>query len=210
MEIAFFTLHCQNSTNSLWFLQLFELTTHTHAVWLPISCNQCIQLGAVMGHGLVERKLTALQQLNCVKRTMHQCAIFWVSSFARWKAEALDRWGGKTKHRRIPYFLGNSSVKSYHNRIVYATYTIRLQYVKIIPSQRWDVFETQCYIGLHVYFWRLLPPIGIFPGAEFTLCPNLAFSNIGRVTARHSSSGRQPNFAAFSNNSHYAVRGHSR
>jgi len=33
-----------------WFIQSFWLTTHTHAaVWLPKSCNQCAQLGAVGG-----------------------------------------------------------------------------------------------------------------------------------------------------------------
>jgi len=37
---------------------------------------------------------------------------------------------------------------------------------------------------------------GILPGAKFTLRPSLAFSYSGNVTARHSSSGRQPNFAA--------------
>jgi len=42
-----------------------------------------------------------------------------------------------------------------------------------------------------------LPPDGILPGAKFTLPPSLAFSYIGSVTARHSSSGRQPNFAAW-------------
>jgi len=34
-------------------------------------------------------------------------------------------------------------------------------------------------------------------GVKFTLRPGLAFSYIGSVTARHSSSGRQPNFAAW-------------
>ena len=33
--------------------------------------------------------------------------------------------------------------------------------------------------------------------AKFTLRPSFAFSYIGSVTARHSSSGRQPNFAAW-------------
>jgi len=42
-----------------------------------------------------------------------------------------------------------------------------------------------------------LAPDGIFPGAKFTLRPSLAFSYIGIVTARHSSSGRQPNFLAW-------------
>jgi len=45
-------------------------------------------------------------------------------------------------------------------------------------------------------FLQALTPGGILPGAKFTLRPSLAFSYIGSVTARHSSSGRQPNFAA--------------
>jgi len=86
------------------------------------------------GHGSGERKPTALQQLDCVARTMHQCTVFWVSYFANY-AEALDRWSGKSKHRLISYFLSNTSTKSYRNRIVY---------LKIIASRRWDVFELQC------------------------------------------------------------------
>jgi len=34
-------------------------------------------------------------------------------------------------HRLIPYFRSNTSAKNYHNQIMY---------VKIIGSQRWDVF----------------------------------------------------------------------
>jgi len=46
-------------------------------------------------------------------------------------------------------------------------------------------------------FLGLLPPNRILPAAKFTLRPTLAFSYIGSVTARHSSSGRQPKFAAW-------------
>jgi len=46
-------------------------------------------------------------------------------------AEALDKLGGRAKHHRISYFLSNMSAKNYRNRIVY---------VKIIASERWDVF----------------------------------------------------------------------
>jgi len=42
-----------------------------------------------------------------------------------------------------------------------------------------------------------LAPGRILAGAKFTLRPSLAFSYIGSVTARHSSSRRQPNFAAW-------------
>ena len=50
---------------------------------------------------------------------------------------------------------------------------------------------------LYIHFRGLLPPDGILPGAKFTLRPSLAFFYIGSVTARHSSSGRLPNFAAW-------------
>ena len=48
-----------------------------------------------------------------------------------------------------------------------------------------------------LYFGRLLPLDGISPCAKFTLRPSFAFSCIGSVTARHSSSEHQPNFAAW-------------
>ena len=50
---------------------------------------------------------------------------------------------------------------------------------------------------LYIHFWGLLSPSGILLGAKFTLRPSLAFSYIGRVSARHSSSGHQANFAAW-------------
>ena len=50
--------------------------------FLVKSCNQCVQLGAIGGHGSGERKSKALQQLDCGARIMHQSAVFWVSSFA--------------------------------------------------------------------------------------------------------------------------------
>ena len=51
--------------------------------------------------------------------------------------------------------------------------------------------------GLVRTFRGLLPPNEILPRAKFTLPPSLAFSYISSVTAQHSSSGRQPNFAAW-------------
>jgi len=66
------------------FFIFFWLTTHTHAaLWLPKSCNQCVQLGAFVKHGSGERKSRALQQLDCVACIKHQYAVFWVSSFTR-------------------------------------------------------------------------------------------------------------------------------
>jgi len=55
-----------------------------------------------------------------------------------------------------------------------------------------------------MHFLEFLLPNGILPGAKFTLRPSLSFSYrpIGSVTARHLSSGRQPNFEAFSSGRH--------
>ena len=50
---------------------------------------------------------------------------------------------------------------------------------------------------LYIHFRGILPPDRILPGAKFTLRPRLVFSYIGSVTAWHSSSGHQPNFAAW-------------
>jgi len=47
------------------------------------------------------------------------------------------------------------------------------------------------------HVWGLLPPDGILTGAILTLRPSLAFSYIDSITAQHSSSGRQPNSAAW-------------
>jgi len=51
-------------------------------------------------------------------------------------AEAQVRWGWKLKHILIAYFLGSICSKNYRNRAVY---------VKIIASQRWDVFLDTMY-----------------------------------------------------------------
>jgi len=54
----------------------------------------------------------------------------------------------------------------------------------------------------YIHFQELLRPDGILPRAKFTLRPSLAISYISSVTARHTSSGRQPNFAALSRGRH--------
>jgi len=53
------------------------------------------------------------------------------------------------------------------------------------------------YTMCTVPFSGLLPRDGILPGAKFPIRRTFAFSYIGSVTARHCSSGRQPNFAAW-------------
>ena len=59
--------------------------------------------------------------------------------------------------------------------------------------------------GAATSYIGLLPLDGISPSAKFTLRPNLAFAYIGSVTAQHSSSGRQPNYAALYKEWNYAT-----
>ena len=54
----------------------------------------------------------------------------------------------------------------------------------------------------HICILGVLTPNGILAGAKFSLRPNLAFSYIDSVIARHWSSGRQPNSAALSRRRH--------
>jgi len=49
-------------------------------------------------------------------------------SISQGSAEALDRWGGKTKQHLISYFLSNMSAKNCRNRIVYVKIVYRLQH----------------------------------------------------------------------------------
>jgi len=79
-------------------------------------------------------------------------------------AEALVTWGGKINYILIAYFLGNICTKNCRSRTVY---------VKIIASQRWDVFLrhsvycvdcdlvpslrlTWVIVDSHVGFWTYL------------------------------------------------------
>jgi len=67
-----------------------------------------------------------------------QCTTALCSGFptSQGNAEALEvRAENKASHRLISYVLSNTSAKNYHNWI---------ECVKIIASQRWDVFETRC------------------------------------------------------------------
>ena len=50
---------------------------------------------------------------------------------------------------------------------------------------------------VYMFGGEALAPNGILQGAKFTLRPSLAFSYIGSVSARHSSSGRQSYSAAW-------------
>ena len=60
-----------------------------------------------------------------------------------------------------------------------------------------DVCRLLGWYTIYVNFGGLLPHNRILPSAKFALRPSLAFSYIGSVTGRHSSSGCQPDFAAW-------------
>jgi len=83
--------------------------------------------------------------LCCTHSTSALCSGFHILQGI---AEALDRWGGKTKHHMIPYFLSNISAKNYSNRIVYVK-------IKLIASRGWNFFETRCIICC---IFGILPP----------------------------------------------------
>jgi len=51
-------------------------------VW-RIKMKLDMQVGLVTGHIVFDGYPAALQQLDCIACTMHQCAVFWVSYFAR-------------------------------------------------------------------------------------------------------------------------------
>jgi len=53
-----------------WFLQSFWLATHIHAaVWLPKSCNQCVQLGTVGEHEVESAAAVGLRCMQCAHIT---------------------------------------------------------------------------------------------------------------------------------------------
>jgi len=65
------------------------------------------------------------------------------------------------------------------------------------PTKLCTMFGHLLGWSLYIRFWGLLPRSGILQGAKFTLHPSLVFSYIANITARPSSSGHQPNFAAW-------------
>ena len=66
------------------------------------------------------------------------------------------------------------------------------------PDSNQTLHDVWPLLGWYIIytFSGALAPDRILPPATFIFCPSLAFASIGNVTARHSSSGRQPNFEA--------------
>jgi len=74
-----------------------------------------------------------------------------------------------------------------------------LHWCRSLETNYWTLHDVRLSPGLvhHIYIFGGSCPNGILPGAKFALRPSLAFSYTGSVTARHSSSDHQPNFAAW-------------
>jgi len=60
-----------------------------------------------------------------------------------------------------------------------------------------DVWPSPGLVHYIYIFLGALVPNGIKPSTKFIFRPSFAFSCIGSVTARHPSSGRQPNFVVY-------------
>ena len=77
---------------------------------------------------------------------------------------------------------------------------------RILPSLLQRCCSPEANQALHdVSSSPALAHYGILPGAKFTLRPSVAFSYIGSVTVQHSTSGRQPNFAAWNKEWNYGT-----
>jgi len=99
-----------------------------------------------------------------------QCTTALSSGFpvSQGNAEALDRRGGKTKHRTISYVLSNTSAKNYLNRIVY---------VQIRANRRWDVFWDTA--------WKALRELTISPQTKTRNSSGDEIANV-KFLRRHS------------------------
>jgi len=83
-----------------WFRQSLWPTTHN---LLNLVINA---FSSGLTRGMVQDKRSrALQKFNCVVCAMHQCVVFWIFLISQGNAEALDRWGWKTK---IAWFRASS------------------------------------------------------------------------------------------------------
>jgi len=96
----------------------------------------------------------------------------------------------------------NSNISSTcpHNMVNFDPLTAKICWWVLGTTANFNGFRV-----LYIHFWGLLAPNGMLPAAKFTLCPSLMYSYIGSVTAWHSSSGHQPNFAAWYKEQNYGT-----
>jgi len=86
-ENCIFSLKCyisallESNQSLLHVFNLFDSQLILTPLYDSISLNleiNAFSSGLLGGHGSGERKSIALQQLDCVARTLHQCPVFWV------------------------------------------------------------------------------------------------------------------------------------
>jgi len=123
-------VHCQNSTSRCLISSIF--LTRDSLPLLYDSLSLVINAFSWGFGGMVQQKGS---RQHCSSWTVShaQSTSALPSGFplSQGNADALDRRGGKKKHHLISWFLSNTSANNYRNRIAY---------VRIITSQRWDVF----------------------------------------------------------------------
>ena len=112
----------------------------------------------------------------------------------RGSAEALLRWGGKIKYVLIAYFPGNIFAKNCCNRTIC---------VKIIASQRWNVFWDTVYI----YIFGCSCPVTEFCQAQNSLCVQVLRSPILATLLHSSQAVGVSRTAAFSRGRHLYLAG---
>ena len=133
-----------DSILAAWFVQSFWLTTHT---LLYDSMNLIIN---VFSSELLDKRSRQRCRSWTVLHAQCTSALSSVFPMSQGNAEALHRWGGKTKHLLISYFPSNISAKNY----VIGSCMSRLQQVKG-GTIFWDTVYSQiCSFSLRrAYTW---------------------------------------------------------
>ena len=123
--------------------------------------------------------------------TSFQSILLWLSSCHTCCADSpLSLWPSYAIRPEISYQFGAPMQQ------ISTGFTSCLRYCSDVAHRRPTKL---CTMFSHFLGWYTIYTfLGLLPGAKFTLHPILALSYIISVTARHSSSGRQPNFAALS------------
>ena len=97
------SLKRQNSTRRCLIFSIFWLMTHTNAaLWLPTSCNQCAQLGAVMGAWFRRKEVdsTPAVGLCCTYNATVHCILGFL-----FRTVMLKHWIGEVGKQSIIWFL---------------------------------------------------------------------------------------------------------
>jgi len=120
------------------FFNFLDSRTHTLLYDSLNFVSNAFSLDFFWGGGMVQER--GSQERYNSWNVLHAQSTSALSSgfpLSQGNAEALDRWGGKTKHSLVSYFLNSTSAKNYRNRIVC---------IKTIASLKWDVLTHSVYV----------------------------------------------------------------